>query len=159
MTDLRKAAQVALEALEMINGAMPFPVGRQAVSALRAALKHQSTHSEECWRWHHECAVAKIERQQDAEPVAWQYVWPNGDRYTTSTEAAVEAYTLGAEKGLLPEQLGSIVPLYAHPPRREWHGLTDEEKRLYSSWLDEKPDAEVFGAIEAALKEKNHDPR
>jgi len=41
------------------------------------------------------------------------------------------------------------------PPRREWHGLTDEEQRLFSSWLDEKPDAEVFAAIEKTLREKN----
>jgi len=38
MTDLRAAAQQALEALENIDKAMPFPVGKQAITALREAL-------------------------------------------------------------------------------------------------------------------------
>jgi hypothetical protein len=38
---------------------------------------------------------------------------------------------------------------------REWVGLTQEDKSLFSSWLDHKTDAEVFEAIEAKLKEKN----
>jgi hypothetical protein len=36
-----------------------------------------------------------------------------------------------------------------------WVGLTFEDKRLFSSWLDDKEDDEVFTAIEALLKEKN----
>lgn len=39
---------------------------REAITALRAAIEHAErpqTHSEECWRWHHQCAVAKIERE------------------------------------------------------------------------------------------------
>jgi hypothetical protein len=40
--------------------------------------------------------------------------------------------------------------------QREWLGLTDEDKRLFSSWLDDKEDDEVFEAIEAKLREKNH---
>ena len=58
----------------------PFPVDDQR--CLRVArmlekrlkqLEVQSTHSDDCWRWHHECAIAKIERlaQPDQEPVAW----------------------------------------------------------------------------------------
>lgn len=34
----REVMQRALEALEQIDGAMPFPVGRSAITALRAAL-------------------------------------------------------------------------------------------------------------------------
>ena len=44
---------------------------------------------------------------------------------------------------------------YTHPPQRTWVGLTDEEICLFSMWLDSKPDATVFTAIEAKLKEKN----
>ena len=61
MTALRTAAKQALEALEQDN-----PAGRTAtITALRAALAQepQTTHSAECWRWHHKCAVAKIERE------------------------------------------------------------------------------------------------
>jgi len=42
-----------------------------------------------------------------------------------------------------------------HSPQRTWIGLTDEDKHLFSSWLDHKTDDEVFAAIEAKLKEKN----
>ena len=38
MTDLRQAAQMAREVLENIDKAMPFPVGKQAITALREAL-------------------------------------------------------------------------------------------------------------------------
>ena len=63
MNDLRTAAQQALEALEDWDS----PVALPAMVALRAALAQQAepqaTHSTECWRWHHKCAVAKIERE------------------------------------------------------------------------------------------------
>ena len=39
---------------------------------------------------------------------------------------------------------------------RTWVGLTNEEKHLFSSWLDHKTDDEVFTAIDNLLKEKNH---
>lgn len=41
MDALRRAAEQALEALEKIDGAMPFPVGRSAITALRAALARE----------------------------------------------------------------------------------------------------------------------
>jgi len=75
-------------------------------------------------------AIAELESQ---EPVAW--ISPKGhihfDPYLDS------------------------VPLYTHPPQRTWVGLTDEEICMFSMWLDSKPDATVFTAIEAKLKEKN----
>jgi hypothetical protein len=40
-------------------------------------------------------------------------------------------------------------------PKREWVSLTEEEKRLFASWLDDKTDDEVFNGIEAALRSKN----
>jgi hypothetical protein len=42
-----------------------------------------------------------------------------------------------------------------HPPQSTWVGLTDEEICMFSMWLDSKPDATVFTAIEARLKELN----
>jgi hypothetical protein len=42
-----------------------------------------------------------------------------------------------------------------HLAQRTWVGLTDEEICMFSMWLDSKPDATVFTAIEAKLKEKN----
>ena len=95
MTNLRTAAQQALEALTSRDGdgwTRRFARDR-AIEALEAALAQQAytddldpriklyvgsrlgppqpaepqtTHSAECWRWHHGCAVAKIERENKA---------------------------------------------------------------------------------------------
>jgi hypothetical protein len=50
-------------------------------------------------------------------------------------------------------------PLYTHPPKREWVGLTDEEIVQVLGNVREQLDGNVFGAfakaIEAKLKEKN----
>lgn len=85
MTDLRTAAQQALEALERIdqadndcdflNPSQCYQLD-EAMTALRAALAEpQTTHSEECYKWHHKCAIARIERKAEPvqEPVAWMH--------------------------------------------------------------------------------------
>lgn len=67
---LREAAQQALEAIDRALPHAPprgeFDALADMADALRAALAEldgrQQTHSTECWRWHHECAVARIER-------------------------------------------------------------------------------------------------
>ena len=68
MNDLRTAAQQALEAFRMC---VPMDGRHAEVDAafrnLRAALAQQaepvqSTHSAECWQWHHACAVAEVTR-------------------------------------------------------------------------------------------------
>lgn len=50
-------------------------------------------------------------------------------------------------------------PLYTHPPRREWRSLSEEE--INECWASDDPvltlSEAVTRAIEAALKEKNHD--
>jgi len=52
-----------------------------------------------------------------------------------------------------------IEPLYTHPPRREWRSLTEEEKAdiLFPLTAAGASDMECARAIEAALKEKNHE--
>jgi hypothetical protein len=43
-----------------------------------------------------------------------------------------------------------------HPsPRKDWVGLTDEERCTFVSWLNYKTVNEIFDAIEALLKERN----
>jgi hypothetical protein len=51
-------------------------------------------------------------------------------------------------------------PLYTHPPKREWVGLTDEERnqlwRDVINWGDPShDDVDLIKAIEQALKDKN----
>lgn len=52
---------------------------------------------------------------------------------------------------------GNIVaePLYTNPPRREWRGLTDEERMWIINRLEGQDWVYVVDAIEAKLKEKN----
>ena len=74
MTTLREAAQQALEALETNQYAVADQAPHvdvmafnAAITALRAALAEpQSTHSTECYKWHHDCAVAEVERLRAA---------------------------------------------------------------------------------------------
>lgn len=67
---LRTAAQQALRVLidaQLHNYALRHDDTDVLIVSLRAALAQQAepvqtTHSDECWRWHHACAVAEIER-------------------------------------------------------------------------------------------------
>ena len=131
MTDLRTAAQQALEAWEYINkygfvlADYEGPM-EQAITALKAALE-----------------------QPEQEPVAW----------TTMPDADDWMFVSGTEKPPLP---GEWHPLYTHPPRREWRGLSEEEIKnavgasaefwaTSALWIKS-----VARAIEAALRSKNH---
>ena len=76
--------------------------------------------------------------QPEQEPAAWLISDAQG-RYATIRDPALygeEAYE----------------PLYAAPPKREWVGLTDEERRHYNNRLS---GSGVSEEIEAKLKEKN----
>jgi hypothetical protein len=80
-----------------------------------------------------------------SKPVAYRFQSP-----------ATEEWLLGLEP-----PVGSrweIEPLYTHPPRREWQGLTDTEIGMeYVKW-DATPGVSMGNfarAIEAALKERN----
>lgn len=129
MTDrLRNAIQSAVDALDRLHGTVT-----EDGWAINAGDEIDALRA----------ALAEPE----AEPVAWGIVANNTGRICHLTRDAEEVADYNPER---------IVPLYAAPPRREWQSMTDEEKRLFSSWLDEKPDAEVFSAIERALREKNH---
>lgn len=64
-----EAMKQALDALELWSPALGHALNKraEAVVALRAAIEHAerpSTHSADCWRWHHACARAWIERNK-----------------------------------------------------------------------------------------------
>ncbi len=127
MTELKKAAQQALEALDWYaECAMVSDKASDAASALRAAL------------------------EQPEQPVAWLESPYGSIRMNTTMRFQFP-----------PQSLKWKIPLYTHPPRREWRGLTEEEILKVA---DEHPvegfDPEMIAfarAIEAALKEKNHE--
>jgi hypothetical protein len=75
--------------------------------------------------------------------VAWQ--WLDSGHFRKKLPASAET--------------GAWRPLYKHPPRREWRGLTDSERAAvqYESFKRGLSPLEFMELHEAALKEKNHD--
>ncbi len=165
MSDLRQAAQQALEALELLQNAI-YNIGgehvtgwgyandaadsaEKPITALRAALAQQA---EPVCRSDGRCQYAidsgaeglghcpkgkcvMPEAAQQAEPVAWF----DPDDFTCTVSKPTEK---------------EHAPLYTHPPRREWVPLTDQEiDQIAGNAVDAW---ECARAIEAALKEKNH---
>ena len=134
MTDLRDAARQALEALMWHDETVRTRGDDEAIEALKAALK-----------------------QPEQEPVAWA-CFKNGELQTelVGTEADVDFWCASDE----PEMEGMVKgALYTHPPRREWRGLTEEDIwTLAATSTDSVLGRLHFArAIEAALKEKNHE--
>jgi hypothetical protein len=99
-------------------------------------------------------ALAQQEQEQEheQEPVAWGLQNDEGqvfDCIAPGSRLELSEYN---------------VPLYTHPPRREWVNLTEEELAELASQeqlllICDDFDAlrEIARAIEQALKEKNHD--
>jgi hypothetical protein len=92
--------------------------------------------------------VAALE-QPEQEPVAWMVYTLDGKSVCVTDNPA----DFGDQHKALP--------LYAHPPRREWQGLTEDEtmhlmNETYGNhWADEAHIQRFRRAIEDALKEKN----
>ena len=136
MTDLRQAAQQALEALEGLfgspekwesGGVAVWRLGgsdapRQAITALRTALE-----------------------QQQAEPVA--YYHPRNGFYWAKPTSIFAPTVVDVPP----------IPLYTTPPKRPWAGLTDEDWEQIHDKKGTALDTFAQGAVWAAdqLKEKN----
>jgi hypothetical protein len=147
MTDLRRAAEMALEALEGIPPGNMTPMAENTWWAVKVHLRQAladpinkrptkifGPNLEEILN------AAGFYRQSKQEPVAWM------------SDAGFWEY----------EQEGiDLVPLYTAPPQREWVGLTDAEidsvaAEIWGSEHIAPQSCRVFTrAIEAKLKEKN----
>ena len=115
MTDLRQAAQQALDALEHADKDGFWREQRDAITALKAALEQQAEPVcpdckaavlYECVA----CSSNNYPPQQKAEPVAWMD--REGDLYKMPE---------------IPEWAPPHTMLYTTPPQRQWVGLTDEQ--------------------------------
>jgi hypothetical protein len=132
MTTLREAAQQALEALLAAWQHNPHWQTNDAITALRKALAQPEPRNQ-CGET---CERAKL-----------CAVCARGLDGATQTPCDIAP------------QDDSELPLYTHPPRREWHPLTDKEIRRMGI---ETPGQQggwnlAFArAIEQALKEKNN---
>ena len=159
MTDLRDAARQALEALEstqLFAAHEHYPRRRvaDAQDALRAALEQPKQEVKGCDHCNHplyaaiKCRVCGrvTEPEPEQEPVAW--MTPGKDIITCNGAGT---------------RFNDWTPLYTHPPRREWRGLTNLELvqielklRKYHDYDRYDLSLNEFGrAIEAALKERN----
>ena len=82
--------------------------------------------------------------QQEQKPKAWMLTDDSGMRFVSVDRPHPD-----------------FVPLYTAPPRREWQGLSKEERDTAIRWAVDQEDTHfsrtVARAIEQALKEKNHE--
>lgn len=154
MTDLRKAAQMALDWADN-NGEAVFAVGGwEGVSALnkwslplRAALaqpEQEPTRSQKLRDAGYTRRPKGWSKDgEEPEPVAWMHTTATGDVYFRKKPH---------DKVFNPQ------PVYTAPLHREWVGLTDEEyetmaeQHVTNCYFDTLTYAK---AIEAKLKEKN----
>ena len=109
-------------------------------------------------------AMEKRNAEQEAEPVHEppfvfrRYVSGEERAQNIVIERAASLDAAMAKAALICPQRWMTVLVYS-PPRREWQGLTDEEQAQVA-WSVSSITAdwkEFYRAVEAALKEKNHD--
>jgi hypothetical protein len=125
MSDLRTAAQQALEALDKATRYMSFSDHRklnEAITALKSALEQPERH---------------------VSYVCPQCYW-SLDKPVQEPKPCPTCQSLA--RAVMMDQTG-----YDIPARREWIGLTDDEYEQLSEWTY----VEIIERIENILKEKN----
>jgi hypothetical protein len=112
----------------------------RANAAEESARIAKAAEEGKCW------ACGALE-QPEQEPVAWihrkHYLLGHAENMPPADKALAQGWE----------------PLYTHPPRREWRGLTDEEAEDIAYEVDANGGyvIEFYRAIEAKLKELNHE--
>ena len=182
MTDIRQAAEMALDALELectdING-NKVDLVNPAIEALRQALAEPeqepekekepaatSIHYPDCWDT--ACyptlrdAIKEIESfkctnddcsQPEQEPVAWMYDFLNSDNRDEVIRNWVTQDIADVERG----KGFNVRPLYAAPVSKPWVSLTDEEvKQVYQTTIEHVTVSEsvMFRALAKAIEAK-----
>jgi hypothetical protein len=205
MSDLKAAAQQALEALETCDAEHPSDGGRQwydaalvepAITALKAALEQPEQAELDAYSYASRLAIAIWEKhykatavnwkplpdligvlsqidnmtpglthqqaqpEQDVpekdcgnmEPVAWMY---EGIRHDGTAHGPHLVWKTEYMDAMSANKGAKAVPLYTHPPRREWQGLTDEEiEDCWDGYLSDYQ-LQMIRTIEDKLKERN----
>jgi hypothetical protein len=145
MTDLRTAAQQALEALKCL--VETYEMGNtiradimdaeEAIASLKAALAQPEPCTYRCEAWP-KCGCAAL-AQPDPQARFFDEVLYTGSPITEVRNKQAET-------------------LQALSPRRAWRGLSEEE--IYPLYSEPNSDAEMVEfarAIEQALRSKNHE--
>ena len=158
MSDLRKAAEMALKALEELRFANA-PFLDEAMEALRQALAQPE---QECT-----CSVKDMpfgkccKAQPEQEPVAWMYALNDNvgeiartvvkERFNLSVTSPYGREGIDYAQGMTVKEF----PLYTAPPKREWVGLTDEQFSEACRLAEQGNYLTAFRRIQAYLKENN----
>jgi hypothetical protein len=140
MSDLRTAAQQALEALE------EFGTHYEHCPRYPTWARPELQPPCDCGYDKNVSVIRAALEQPEQEPVAWMVYTQDGKSVCVTDNPA----------DFTDEH--RALPLFTHPPRREWRGLTDTEiGMLYVTW-DATPGvsmADFARAIEQACKERN----
>jgi len=137
------------ELLELAAKAAGIDVMKMALEALEEPTPNIRTDFTDAIKYREKVKQAitvlrqAIEQAEKQEPVAWM-------------EMVVANLVRNGINKHMARELAHHFYTYTAPPKREWVGLSEEERRLFASWLDYKTDDEVFNAIEAKLKERNN---
>lgn len=145
MTTLREAAQMALDALELVDG---YVMGKhEAKEALYEALA-QPEQEPPC-KTGSQCVGGKCERCAVQEP--WGYISHRSWKMPVFVEAG------DLEVSGLPFNNPDYTPVYKAPPQREFIGLTDKEhEQIAIDCGCASADWVFYGAaVERKVKEKN----
>ena len=156
MTDLRTAAQQALEALawasDLNSVAQQHAPLNAAITAIKTALE-QPEQDTDC----HAQGICQRSgfsiKQPEQEPVAWANSADiASSKVTRERGGQGDVHTWSETKSAYHDK-----PLYTHPPRREWRSLSEEE--IHAALPHEPGDLDFVcaRAIEAALRSKNHE--
>jgi hypothetical protein len=164
MSELRKAAEMALDALNEVTGWQwggPMRVMDEvedAIQALRQALAQQGK----------ECVYPKCETAGGCDgPCGEKPVDETAKRRHEPGLWVVQykdrhEFVWGAKPVFRGDTVLGLKPLYTAPPKREWVGLTDEEidktewEPSYGNPMTLAEGLQLFArTIEAKLKEKN----
>ena len=129
MTDLRKAAQQALDAIHLWHWAGETHLLMAAHDALRTAL------------------------EQQAEPVAWMFQHDETGRMNYVSNDGWNTPDLFLKTNL---RYALVCPLYAAPPQRPWVGLTDEDWGWVANRKGTSLDSFDQGAAWAQQRLKEH---
>jgi len=151
----KETMQQALEALENIDKAMPFPVGKQAITALRTALEQPEPLGwavEGCskmWRGEY----AELDAKDEARRIGgtcFAYALYTRPRPRLQEETQCKWPTCQNEEyqNALSEQLKQELVT-----GRQWVGLTEGQR---DDFADAYGSYQAVCAIEQALKERNN---
>ena len=152
-----EAMKQALEALEKIDGAMPFPVGRSAITALRTAIEQAEKQEPVAWMWHQ----APVKTQWGDDMVVADIAIDKDHTVSIYCERdqAAKVAAMFTPPAAQQEPWEQFYPDMGKPQissptvQRQWVGLTEKDFSAINQSCLTKLQAAT--SAESILKEKN----